>query len=297
MRQNPEEVVFSVSGSTAVSASVITLAEAGLREREHLQEWVLAHPEIIGPDVMVVMFEFDQWTAAAGPPKDRLDILGLGRDGRLVVAELKRDRAPDTVDMQAVKYAAMASRFTLERLAHYHSVFTQHRYGAADGEQALNEDEASAKLETWAGGALLPEQLVNPRVVLLAESFPPTVTATAVWLNERGVGTGGDPPALDSSRRTAAAEPRHARLGARTGARTEPVGRLAGWQPRPLPILAAVEAGASRSGQLDGPAPREIARNAGPPSAGTDIMSASSGRSKSLAHPWKSTHNADSVCR
>ena len=59
MRQNAEEVVFSVSGSTAVSASVITLTEAGLREREHLQEWVLAHPEIIGPDVMVVTFEFD----------------------------------------------------------------------------------------------------------------------------------------------------------------------------------------------------------------------------------------------
>ena len=94
MRQNAEEVVFSVSGSTAVSASVITLTEAGLREREHLQEWVLAHPEIIGPDVMVVTFEFDKWTAAAGPPKDRLDILGLGRDGRLVVAELKRRVGP-----------------------------------------------------------------------------------------------------------------------------------------------------------------------------------------------------------
>jgi hypothetical protein len=41
---NAEEVVFSVSGSTAVLADEITLAVAGLREREHLQEWVLAHP-------------------------------------------------------------------------------------------------------------------------------------------------------------------------------------------------------------------------------------------------------------
>ncbi len=89
--------------------------------------------------------------------------------------------------MQAIKYAAMASRFTLDRLAHYHSAFTRHRYAGADGKEPLSEDEASAKLEAWAGGALLPEQLVNPRVVPIAESFPPTVTATAVWLNERGV--------------------------------------------------------------------------------------------------------------
>jgi hypothetical protein len=30
-----------------------------LREREHLQEWVLAHPEIIGRDVLVVTSEFN----------------------------------------------------------------------------------------------------------------------------------------------------------------------------------------------------------------------------------------------
>jgi hypothetical protein len=34
---------------------------------------------------------------------------------------------------------------------------------------------------------LLPDKLINPRVVLLAESFPASVTATAVWLNERGI--------------------------------------------------------------------------------------------------------------
>jgi RecB family endonuclease NucS len=39
---------------------------------------------------------------------DRLDVLGLDRGGRLVVVELQRDRAPDTVTMQAINYAATA---------------------------------------------------------------------------------------------------------------------------------------------------------------------------------------------
>lgn len=46
-----EELVFSVVGDVAQAATGISLAEAGLREREHLQAWVLANPEILGPGV------------------------------------------------------------------------------------------------------------------------------------------------------------------------------------------------------------------------------------------------------
>ena len=45
------ERVFSVSGSTATPATPVSLAEAGLKERADLQEWVLAHPEIDLPDL------------------------------------------------------------------------------------------------------------------------------------------------------------------------------------------------------------------------------------------------------
>ena len=40
-----------------------------------------------------------------------------------MVAELKRDRAPETVEMQAIKYAAMASRFTEDTLVEQHARF------------------------------------------------------------------------------------------------------------------------------------------------------------------------------
>jgi hypothetical protein len=112
-----DELVFTVEGNKALAAQSISLADAGLKEREHLQEWVLAHPHILGQDVLVVTSEFDRWTSRGGAERDRLDILGLDSEGRLVVAELKRDVAPDTVEMQAIKYAAMASRFDIDALA------------------------------------------------------------------------------------------------------------------------------------------------------------------------------------
>jgi len=182
-----DEVVFEVTGAEASPVQRVTLAESALKEREHLQAWVIKNPEILGPGVMIVTFEFDHWLSAAGPQKDRLDVLGLDSGGRLVVAELKRGEAPDTVEMQAIKYAAMASRFSPELLAEYHAAYMKKVSPANSASASLTQAEALAKLETHSDVGLLSDQLVNPRIVLLAEGFPPSVTATAVWLNERGV--------------------------------------------------------------------------------------------------------------
>lgn len=176
-----DELVFTVNGPTAESATPITLAEAGLKERTDLQEWVLANPGILGDGIMIVTCEFDRWKSAVGTEHDRLDVLGLDRAGRLVVAELKRDKAPDTVEMQAIKYAAMASRFTPEVLAAQHA-----RFGKSRG-TTMTDDEALDKLSEHTGIGLSSEQLARPRIVLVAAGFAPVVTASVVWLTEMGL--------------------------------------------------------------------------------------------------------------
>lgn len=52
-----DELLFTVVGSTAVPAEPIGLVVAGLKEGADLQEWVIAHPEILGSGVKVVTFE------------------------------------------------------------------------------------------------------------------------------------------------------------------------------------------------------------------------------------------------
>lgn len=69
-RDVADEHVFTVAGATAVPATPMTLSEAGFTERNHLQEWVIAHPEMLGPGVMIVTLEFDQWRSSAGRPND-----------------------------------------------------------------------------------------------------------------------------------------------------------------------------------------------------------------------------------
>lgn len=176
------ELVYRVSGAKAHPVKPITLAAAGMRERSHLQEWVIANPEILGEGVLVITSEFDRWVSQAGRDPDRLDILGLETSGRLVVAELKRDAAPESVSLQAINYAARASRFTPELLAEAYVDFM----GRTSDEAPSDATEALTALITHAPD-LSADTIENPRIVLVAGEFPPRVTSSVVWLSERGV--------------------------------------------------------------------------------------------------------------
>lgn len=176
-----DEHVYTVVGSKATRATPIDLADAGLKERSDLQEWVLAHPEILGDDVKIISFEFDRWQNARGERQlNRLDVLGLGADGRLVVAELKRDPAPDTVHLQALTYAAMVSRFTEDTIVAALQRLRSRTDPGVTAEQARDEIVEHA-------GELDPKTLSTPRVVLVAGSFTPATTSTVVWLTEQGI--------------------------------------------------------------------------------------------------------------
>jgi hypothetical protein len=175
-----DEVLFTVEKDKATEVERVDLSDLDLQERAHLQEWILANPRVLGPDVTVIASEYDRWQTAAGDPVlDRLDILALDPDGRLVVTELKRGAAPHTIHMQAINYAAMVSRLKPEDVAELY----------AKNETALGHemDAESALGELTTTRLLTAESIRHPRIVLVASDFPASVTAAVVWLNEQGV--------------------------------------------------------------------------------------------------------------
>ena len=175
------ELVFTANPGRADLARPVTLAKAGLKERNDLQEWIRAHPDILGQGVRIVTYEFDRWASGAGTHGDRLDLLGLDEDGRLVLAELKRDGAPDTVEMQAIKYASYASRFSPETLAACHAAYLR-----KTTDTDVTDEDALAQLDEHCGG-LDPERLTAVRIVLVAGSFTESTTASVVWLCSQGL--------------------------------------------------------------------------------------------------------------
>ena len=80
-------------------------AELHLREREHLQEWVANLPEALGEPLLIIQKEFDGFADT----RERLDLLALDKEGRLVIIENKLDDSGRDVAWQAIKYAAYCS--------------------------------------------------------------------------------------------------------------------------------------------------------------------------------------------
>lgn len=177
------EAVFFVNDRQAEPLARTSLQVEGLWERNHLQQWSLQHPELLGEDLYVITDEFDRWESSSGQSvADRLDVLALDSEGRPVVVELKRGPAPRLTDMQAVGYAAMVSRFTVEDLVDAHAAFLAKR-----GEPT-EPDEVRGILSGHAGGKSLSDHLLrSPAIVIVAESFAPAMTSSVVWLSEQGV--------------------------------------------------------------------------------------------------------------
>jgi alkylated DNA nucleotide flippase Atl1 len=174
--------LFTITGATATPVPPTGLAAESLLERQHLQEWVIAHPQVLGESVLVITAEYDRWTDTDGvPARDRLDILGLDVTGRLVVVELKRGTADRDVHLQAITYAALVSRFDLGTLAEAHHDFLSRR-GQTSGIDACRQ-----RLLDHVDGEWSPELLQRPRQVIIAADFPKQVTHSVVWLSEMGL--------------------------------------------------------------------------------------------------------------
>lgn len=147
-------------------------AEHGIRERGDLQRLLKANISVVALDVLVIAEEFGDWEDS----RRRIDLLGIDLDANLVVIELKRDDEGGRMELQALRYAAMASAMTFER--------------AADLLQQLLDLEpqpadARMKMLEFLGWDQPQEFPRDVRIVLVSADFSKELTTTVLWLNER----------------------------------------------------------------------------------------------------------------
>lgn len=148
----------------------------GIKEREDLQRLLREQIEILAPNTLVISKEFGDWEDS----RRRIDLLGLDKDANLVVIELKRTEDGGHMELQAIRYAAMISTLTFEKVVDLYGQFLASRGKDLNAEQSLLEflgwDEASED-----------EFAQEVRIILASKEFSKELTTTVIWLNERGL--------------------------------------------------------------------------------------------------------------
>ena len=153
-------------------------SDLNLQERPHLQEWLVQMPEALGEELLVIQKEFDGFADT----RERLDLLALDKEGRLVVIENKLDDSGRDVVWQALKYVAYCSSLKKAEIVEIYQKYL---------DRWLNGQNAVANLCEFLDIEDLDDAVLNAgneqRLILVAANFRKEVTATVLWLIGHGV--------------------------------------------------------------------------------------------------------------
>jgi len=169
--------IYEFSREEIHPLSKTTFSQVQLQERRDIQRLLRANISVIAPDTMVIAEEFGDWDES----RRRIDLLGIDRDAKLVVFELKRTEDGGHMDLQAIRYAAMVSTMTFDQ--------------ATDAFERYLEN--IGQIETDARTELLdflswdePDEdafAQDVRIVLASAEFARELTTSVIWLNESGI--------------------------------------------------------------------------------------------------------------
>ena len=139
-----------------------SFSDLGLRERVDLQEWLAGTPEALGEELLIIQKEFDGFADT----RERLDLLALDKDGKLVIIENKLDDSGRDVVWQVIKYAAYCSNLNKTEIV---EIFQRYLDRRSTGESA------ETKICDFLDEDSLEEVVLNAgndqRVMLIAGNF------------------------------------------------------------------------------------------------------------------------------
>ena len=170
MSTEPQLFRVDPDSKESVKVDEVDFSHLGLLERQDIQEWIVANPEILGDDLLIIAKEFSDFDRTS----ERLDLLAIDRDGKLAIIELKRDHSGVDTHWQAIKYASYLRRATHEDILRMLANF-----------EGVSEAEAEEKLLEHVEIGSLENLNDDQRIILASHRFAPEVTSAVLWLNDK----------------------------------------------------------------------------------------------------------------
>jgi hypothetical protein len=162
---------ISKSTNTVTKLEQRLFKDLKIKERENLQEWIAANPEMLGEELLIIQKEFDGFNDT----HERLDLLALDKEGGLVIIENKLDDTGRNVVWQALKYTSYCSTLTNNQIIKMYQEYLN-KYG--NGEDA--KESILEFLERDEEDLLLNRH--DQRMIFVSNNFRKEVTSTVLWL-------------------------------------------------------------------------------------------------------------------
>jgi hypothetical protein len=168
--------IYRIDSNKIIPIERTTFAQQGLRERHDLQSLLKSQIDVISPDTLIVAEEFGEWEDS----RRRIDLLGIDKGANLVVIELKRTEDGGHMELQAIRYAAMISTLTFDKL-----VTIYERYLSDNN---IEQDATESLLEFLDWNEPDEEQFGQEvKIVLASAEFSKELTTSVMWLNDFGL--------------------------------------------------------------------------------------------------------------
>ena len=103
-------MLYKVRGKAIEKVNQTKFKEEEKLERD-LEDWIENNPSIIGERLLIFGRQVQ-----IPEVNDRIDLLALDTNGKVVIIELKRGKLKHPVDIQSLRYASYVSRFDRVRI-------------------------------------------------------------------------------------------------------------------------------------------------------------------------------------
>lgn len=166
--------LYEITAENLTRIEQTSFDRVGVKERTDLQRLLKKQIDVILPNTLVIAEEFGEWEES----KRRIDLLGLDKDANLIVIELKRTEEGGHMELQAIRYAAMVSTMTFEKVV---DIFS--RYIA----QNNLEKDARDTILNFLGWEEPDEDSFaqDVKIALVSSNFSKELTTAVMWLNRR----------------------------------------------------------------------------------------------------------------
>ena len=161
--------IWEISGETLKSAVSDELSTRYIEAE--LENWIANNTELLGEEILIIDRQRDV------PGVGRIDLLGIDRDGTVVIVELKRDRASREAVAQALDYASWLDSESPETVEAFADDYLK---------KTSNKNLSDTFSEKFGADGGLPEiACQNHRILLVAARLDVSAERIINYLAER----------------------------------------------------------------------------------------------------------------